>query len=125
MKKSLLTSALFVAMASTSVVFAHHPAADRVDPEIYAMIDENVSDTPHAEMTFDDMGRDSASMDARDDMEARADIEERGQMDAREAADTDERGAGAEAAASEAETAQQEAIDTMDMLDNVASLLAD
>ncbi len=94
------------------------------------MIDENVSDTPHAEMTFDDMGGGSTSMDARDDMEARADIEERGQMDAREAADTDVRGAdvrgaSAEAAASEAETAQQDAIDTMDMLENVASLLAE
>lgn len=42
-------------MASTSA-FAHHPAADIVDPEIYAMIDENVADTPHADLTFDDMG---------------------------------------------------------------------
>ena len=37
-------------------VIAHHPAADIVDEEIYAMIDEMVSDTPHAEMVFDDMG---------------------------------------------------------------------
>lgn len=54
MKRIILsTSILF--MASTSA-FAHHPAEDIVDPEIYAMIDENVADTPHADLTFDDMG---------------------------------------------------------------------
>lgn len=35
---------------------AHHPAADIVDEEIYAMIDEMVADTPHATLEFDDMG---------------------------------------------------------------------
>ena len=55
MKKSILTTAFIVSLASTSA-FAHHPAADIVDPEIYAMIDENVADTPHADLTFDDMG---------------------------------------------------------------------
>ena len=38
------------------LTFAHHPAADIVDEEIYAMIDEMVSDTPHAELEFIDMG---------------------------------------------------------------------
>jgi hypothetical protein len=42
-------------MGSASV-FAHHPAADIVDEEIYAMIDSMVADTPHATMTFDEMG---------------------------------------------------------------------
>ena len=56
MKKTLLSTALVLAMASTSG-FAHHPAQDIVDEEIFAMIDENVSDI-HAEMEFDDMGRD-------------------------------------------------------------------
>ncbi len=37
-------------------VLAHHPAADVVDDDIYAVIDEMVSDTPHADMVFDDMG---------------------------------------------------------------------
>jgi hypothetical protein len=57
MKKRLMTTTtLFLSLASASA-FAHHPAADIVDPEIYAMIDENVADTPHADLTFDDMGR--------------------------------------------------------------------
>ena len=58
MKKHLMTTTLFLSLASTSA-FAHHMAADIVDPEIYAMIDENVADTPHADLTFDDMGRPS------------------------------------------------------------------
>jgi len=37
-------------------VYAHHPAADIVDEEIYAQIDDMVSDTPHATLTFDEMG---------------------------------------------------------------------
>jgi len=36
--------------------FAHHPAEDIVDAETWAMIDALVADTPHAELTFDDMG---------------------------------------------------------------------
>lgn len=46
-------ASLFVSVSA----FAHHPAADIVDPEIYEMIDENVADTPHADLVFDDMGR--------------------------------------------------------------------
>ena len=54
MKKLLLTTAIAMALASTAA-FAHHPAADIVDPEIYFMIDDNVSEV-HADMEFDDMG---------------------------------------------------------------------
>ena len=49
---------LAVIMVSTLIavpVIAHHPAADMVDEEIYATIDELVSDTPHADLVFDDM----------------------------------------------------------------------
>lgn len=60
MKKLILTTAIIMAMGSTATL-AHHPAADIVDPEIYAMIDENVSDV-HAEMTFDDMGGDTSDV---------------------------------------------------------------
>lgn len=67
MKKHLLTSAIALAFASTGA-FAHHPAADIVDPEIYEMISENVSDV-HAAMVFDDMGRDL--VDVGDAMESR------------------------------------------------------
>ena len=38
------------------VVTAHHPAEDIVDEEIFAFIDDMVSDTPHATLDFDDMG---------------------------------------------------------------------
>jgi len=55
MKKALSLTAI-ATLFSTASAFAHHPAADIVDPDIYAMIDENVADTPHAELVFDDMG---------------------------------------------------------------------
>ena len=55
MNKLTYTTALFFAM-TTTVAYAHHPAADIVDPEIYSMIDDNVADTPHADLVLDDMG---------------------------------------------------------------------
>ena len=43
-------------------VYAHHPTADIVDEDIYAIIDEMVSDTPHANLVFDDdMGGDDTT----------------------------------------------------------------
>ncbi len=60
MKKLLLTTAIAIAMGSTAA-FAHHPAADVVDPDVYDMIDENVSDI-HPDMTFDDMGGDTTDV---------------------------------------------------------------
>ncbi|MEK9712300.1 MAG: hypothetical protein VW258_07020 [Thalassolituus sp.] len=55
MKK--LTAFATVAMTlSATQAFAHHPAADIVDEEIYAQIDAMVADTPHATLEFDDMG---------------------------------------------------------------------
>ena len=55
MVKFLQLSALALAIATTNVS-AHHPAEDIVDAEIYATIDSMVDDTPHATMTFDEMG---------------------------------------------------------------------
>ncbi len=57
MKKLLLTTAIIMAMGGTAAL-AHHPAEDMVDPDIYAMINENLleADSPHLDMTFDDMG---------------------------------------------------------------------
>jgi hypothetical protein len=55
MKRLLTASALSLAIASAPA-FSHHPAADIVDEDIYAMIDSMVADTPHADMTFDEMG---------------------------------------------------------------------
>ncbi|MCK5673259.1 MAG: hypothetical protein KAH95_07770 [Spirochaetales bacterium] len=54
----LLSMLVFLIILSTSA-FAHHPAADMVDPDVYAMIEENISDV-HLDMTFDDMGGDTS-----------------------------------------------------------------
>ena len=52
----LLNTLILSATLALPVAFAHHPAADIVDPEIYAMIDSMVDDTPHADLEFTDMG---------------------------------------------------------------------
>ena len=53
MKKILCTAAICLAL-SAAPAYSHHPAADMVDAEVYAMIDALVADTPHAELVFDD-----------------------------------------------------------------------
>lgn len=64
MKKSIIISGLCLALAA-SPAFAHHPAADIVDEDIYAMIDEMVADTPHADLVFDDdMGTTTITTDS-------------------------------------------------------------
>ena len=55
MTKFLKLSAFALLLASTNL-YAHHPAADIVDEEIYATIDSMVADTPHASLTFEEMG---------------------------------------------------------------------
>ena len=52
--RTLTFLAVFVLVALP--VIAHHPAADIVDEDIYAMIDEMVSDTPHGDLVLSDMG---------------------------------------------------------------------
>ena len=69
MKMLTYTTAIFMAMTMASSAFAHHPAADIVDPEVYEMIDENVADTPHADMVFDDMGSAMGGMTDTDAMD--------------------------------------------------------
>ncbi len=54
--KKLLQIATITGVLAAPAAFAHHPAADIVDPEIYAMIDSMVADTPHADLVFTDMG---------------------------------------------------------------------
>lgn len=56
MMKSLPYAALAALALSTTPALAHHLAEDVVDEEIYAMIDAAVADTPHAEMTLEDLG---------------------------------------------------------------------
>lgn len=103
MKKTLLTTTFLITLVSTAA-FAHHPAADMVDPEIYATIDENVSDTPHADMTFDDMGGDMEAASSASEAGSRSDLS---------------------AEASEVALEAEEMVDTIDLLDNVASALAE
>jgi hypothetical protein len=54
-KKFLPYTLLAFAIAATPVL-AHHAAEDIIDEEIWAMIDSLVADTPHAELSFEDMG---------------------------------------------------------------------
>jgi hypothetical protein len=54
--KNILSIAILAASLTTFSAFAHHPAADIVDEEIYVMIDSMVADTPHADLVFSDMG---------------------------------------------------------------------
>ena len=56
MKKALQVAVLASLLTSFSA-FAHHPAEDIVDEDIYEMIDLNVADTPHADLDFTSMGR--------------------------------------------------------------------
>ena len=56
MKNAIKVAVLTSLLASFSA-FAHHPAADIVDEDIYDMIDDNVADTPHADLDFSSMGR--------------------------------------------------------------------
>jgi len=55
MHKYLQSIVLAMFVFSTSA-YAHHPAADIVDEDIYAQIDSMVADTPHATLEFDEMG---------------------------------------------------------------------
>ena len=57
----LLKLGTLAALLTGANAYAHHPAADIVDPEVYAMIEENISDV-HLAMVFDEMGNDSADM---------------------------------------------------------------
>jgi len=81
MNKTFLITAFIASIISTSA-FAHHPAADVVDPEIYSMIDDNVSDTPHADLTFEDMGAaQEANTEIEQMREAAIDMESDPEMD--------------------------------------------
>ena len=55
--KTVLKVAAITSLFVSASAFAHHPAADVVDPETFEIIDENLADTPHADMDMDDMGR--------------------------------------------------------------------
>lgn len=54
MKNLLFTVAICLVMATTPA-FSHHPTEDIVSEAIFERIDDAVSETPHADMIFDDM----------------------------------------------------------------------
>ena len=66
-KLTHLTALTFLLVSANA--YAHHPAEDIVDPEVYEMIEENISEV-HLDMTFDDMGGDTtevgSAMEAQD-----------------------------------------------------------
>ena len=55
--KNLLQAAVFTSLLASFSAFAHHPAEDIIDEDIWAMVDENVADTPHADLDLSDMGQ--------------------------------------------------------------------
>lgn len=55
MKNKIRLTTVAMLLASGDL-FAHHPAVDIVDEEIYEMIDLMVEDTPHATLSVDEMG---------------------------------------------------------------------
>lgn len=71
---NLGTLALLIVSSNS---YAHHPAVDIVDPEVYAMIEENISEV-HLNMTFEDMGGDTSdvgnAMESRAEMNSMADM---------------------------------------------------
>jgi len=76
---SKITAILIVCFFLLPVLtFAHHPAADIVDEEIYALIDEMVSDTPHADLEFIDMGNVDITVITTDTVSAAEDLIDEG-----------------------------------------------
>jgi len=53
--KKLLTAALVSTAVAAFPVFGHHAAEGMVDDEVYERIDTLLMDTPHAEMTVDEI----------------------------------------------------------------------
>lgn len=53
--KKLCSFLIMILALSANPVLAHHAAEGIVDEEIYEMIDSLVADTPHADMTLDDI----------------------------------------------------------------------
>jgi hypothetical protein len=108
MKKLTYTTAIFVAMAATSV-FAHHPSED-VNPNFERVDDQlEAVDSPHLDMDMDDMG---ATTEAGDSEMSTATQEQDGwqatQIQAGGAFDAD------------LPTDAVDAADTIDLMENVA-----
>ena len=55
--KNIIKLAVLTSLFASFSALAHHPAEDIVAEDIYEVIDENVADTPHADLDFTSMGR--------------------------------------------------------------------
>jgi len=53
--KKLLQALLFSTVIASVPAFAHHAAEGVVDDDVYAMIDDLLADSAHADMTIDDL----------------------------------------------------------------------
>lgn len=61
--KKVMQAAVVASLFAAASAFAHHPAEDIIDPDTWAMIDENLqeADSPHLDLDLDTMGSASAS----------------------------------------------------------------
>ncbi|MCB2019155.1 MAG: hypothetical protein KDF54_16840 [Hydrogenophaga sp.] len=61
--KKVIQAAVIASVFASASAFAHHPVEYIIDPDIWAMIDQNMedADSPHLDLTFDSMGSSSAS----------------------------------------------------------------
>jgi len=112
MKKLTYTTAIFMAMTATTV-FAHHPASSVVDADTYEMIEENVGDTPHADMVVDDMGS-ATGEDMGSITMDQASTEQAGPLSNMAGVEVDV----------DAQMEVAETVDTMDLIENVENSLA-
>lgn len=56
MKRLVTLVTVLVVVVVAAVALAHHAASGIVDEDIYPTIDALVADTPHGEMTLEDLG---------------------------------------------------------------------
>ncbi len=61
--KKVMHAAVFASLLASASAFAHHPAEAIIDPDTWAMIDQNLqdADSPHRDLDLDTMGSASAS----------------------------------------------------------------
>lgn len=61
--KKVIQAAVIASLLASASAFAHHPVEDVIDPDTWAMIDQNLedADSPHLDLDFDTMGSASTS----------------------------------------------------------------
>ena len=59
--KKVMHAAVFASLLASTSAFAHHPAEAIIDPDTWAMIDQNLQDADSPHLDLDTMGSASAS----------------------------------------------------------------